>query len=88
MSKLKSNWEAYSQNFNQYWVGADFQQESLQLSNGHQDKAQVIFYHTDDYALKWMRQNVPALNHQKPIECIKTDDGILYLKKCLMRFPC
>lgn len=51
------------------------------------DIATVLYWRLNNHANNWLLKPVPALNFERPIDLLKSDDGKKILKVALMRMP-
>ncbi|RJG36061.1 hypothetical protein D1Z90_20570 [Motilimonas pumila] len=81
-----SNWDDFAQLCKPCFSDCTFKDELISECGGKEDLAWVVYRHTQDTALEWMRKKVPALGNKTPRKCLGAN--LNQLKDVLLSFPC
>ncbi|MEM7015539.1 MAG: hypothetical protein AAF585_29115 [Verrucomicrobiota bacterium] len=65
----------------------DHRERLIEMCDGDQLIARVVFHFMADRAIKYMESSIPALEGLTPLECMETDFGKARLKEFLLRTP-
>jgi len=81
----QSSWINFAKLREQKFNECTFKEQLLSLCGGDEMLAAVVYYQTQENALRWMNKSVPALGGQTPIRSILTQPT--KLKSILMSIP-
>jgi hypothetical protein len=73
--------------FQEEWDSFEKKEELLILLNNNIELARPIAFRLGSNFSSWLSSTVPALEHETPLQCLKSSEGIKRLKTCLMRMP-
>jgi hypothetical protein len=81
----EENWNDFVKVFEKDQEKSNEELTLIDLINGNDQLARVIFESLGYESLNWVNQRIPALDNMKPIECITNSNLEKRLKVCLMR---
>lgn len=81
----KSAWNNFAKLCEAKFVECTFKDQLLPLCGNDPKLAAVIYYQTQQNALKWMSKRVPALGNQTPLKSVLTQPT--KLKSVLISMP-
>lgn len=84
----ESSWSAFVELFRKEYGRVDPQLKEQVIQKGiPEDIGIVLLTEMGDYLFKWLEASVPALDHARPVDFLRDEDGIKALKAAILRMP-
>lgn len=80
-------WKSFVGVWRDDWSACTFKEQLLYVLSGKEDLAIVIYGLCGNGSLRWVNENVPALDGITPLQCLLSIEFLKRLRTCLMRFP-
>ena len=81
-----AGWDEFARLGRDEFQSCAFKDQLIAECDGNEDIAWVLFHHMGDHALEWLHKVVPALEHNVPIELIRSGQADR-VRACLWSFP-